>query len=129
MLDCAVRPAFKRALDRSLFVFAQDLEVSFRTKERSAWHVGTTIVHAESGQDRSRPALLLLQDCLFPLENRSHLAHERKTSKYASLARTCEENGFTTHFFALVLSLEVGCLGFCPHGFLTCLEALGLPKS
>ena len=52
-----------------------------RSKEISIWHVGTTILHAESGQDRSRPrpsrlrrscrgrcgpALLLVQDCLFP---------------------------------------------------------------
>ena len=69
--------------------------------------------------------IVVMLELTVPLEDRSHLAHERKTSKYASLARTCEENGFTTHFFAL----EVGCLGFCPHSFLTCLEALGLPKS
>ena len=37
----------------------------------------------------------------------------------------CEENGFKTHMFAL----EVGCLGCCPHSFLHCFEALGLPKS
>ena len=30
-----------------------------------------------------------------------------------------------THMFAL----EVGCLGYCPHSFLHCFEALGLPKS
>ena len=51
-----------------------------RSKEISIWHVGTTIPHAESGQDRSRPrpsrlrrscrgrcgpALLLVQDCLY----------------------------------------------------------------
>ena len=69
--------------------------------------------------------IVVMLELTVPLEDRSHLAHERKTSKYASLARTCEENGFTTHFFAL----EVGCLRFCPHSFLTCLEALGLPKS
>ena len=48
-----------------------------------------------------------------PLEDLSHLAHERKTSKYASFARTCEENGFTSHFFAL----EVGCLVSLPPQF------------
>ena len=115
--------------------------------------------------------IVVMLELTVPLEDRSHLAHERKTSKYASstyarthvptprrflskasaafisnflcfllyvvnihkekktkyasLARTCEENGFTTHFFAI----EVGCLGFCPNSFLTCLEALGLPKS
>ena len=58
--DCAVRPAARATL-------------------KSIWHVGTAILHAESGQDRSRPrpsrlrrsgrgrcgpALLLVQDCL-----------------------------------------------------------------
>ena len=69
--------------------------------------------------------IIVMLERTVPLEDRSHLAHGRKTLKYASLARTCEENGFTTHFFAL----EVGCLGFCPHSFLTYLEALRLPKS
>ena len=69
--------------------------------------------------------IVIMLELTVPLEDRSHLAHDRKTSKYAPLARTCEEHGFTTHVFAL----EVGCLGFCPHTFLTCFEALGLPKS
>ena len=28
-----------------------------------------------------------------------------------------------------MFALEVGCLGYCPHSFLHCFEALGLPKS
>ena len=69
--------------------------------------------------------IVIMLELTVPLEDRSHLAHDRKTSKYAPLAPTCEENGFTTHVFAL----EVGCLGFCTHTFLTCFDALGLPKS
>ena len=60
-----------------------------------------------------------------PLEDNVHLAHDRKTSKYSALVTACEENGFKTHMFAL----EVGCLGYCLHSFLHCVEALGLPKS
>ena len=59
-----------------------------------------------------------------PLEDNVHLAN-RKTTKYSALVTACEENGFKTHMFAL----EVGCLGYCPHSFLHCFEALGLPKS
>ena len=54
-----------------------------------------------------------------------HSAHDRKTSEYSALVTGCEENGFKTHMFAL----EVGCLGYCPHSFLHCFEALCLPKS
>ena len=42
------RPAFKRASDKSFFLFAQ--EVSFHSKERRVWHVRTTILHEESGR-------------------------------------------------------------------------------
>ena len=66
--------------------------------------------------------IIVMLELTVPLENSSYLAHERKTSKYASLARTCEEM-VLQH---ISLLLEVGCLGFCPH---SCLEALGLPKS
>ena len=59
------------------------------------------------------------------LEDNVHLAHDRKTTRYSALVTACEENSFKTHMFAL----EVVCLGYCPHSFLHCFEALGLPKS
>ena len=93
MQDCAVRPVAVGSgpwtvqgpllsgpwTSRSLFLLKSSRS-SFRSKEISIRHVGTTIPHAESGQDRSRPrpsrlrrscrgrcgpALLLVQDCLF----------------------------------------------------------------
>ena len=73
---------------------------------------------------RSQKIVVLLE-LTVPLEDRCDIAHERKSKHYKKLARTCRENGFTTHLFPV----EVGCLGFCPHTFLTCFEALGLPKS
>ena len=73
---------------------------------------------------RSSKTIVLLE-LTVPLEDNVHLAHDRKTTKYSALVTTCEENGFKTHMFAL----EVGCLGYCPHSFLHCFEALGLPKS
>ena len=66
-----------------------------------------------------------LLELTVPLEDNVHLAHDRKTTKYSALVTACEGNGFKTHMFAL----EVGCLGYCPHSFLHCFEALGLPKS
>ena len=73
---------------------------------------------------RSSKTIVLLE-LTVPLEDNVHLAHDRKTTKYSALVTACEENGFKTHMFAL----EVGCLGYCPHSFLHCFEALGLPKS
>ena len=73
---------------------------------------------------RSSKTIVLLE-LTVPLEDNVHLAHDRKTTKYSALVMACEENGFKTHMFAL----EVGCLGYCPHSFLHCFEALGLPKS
>ena len=73
---------------------------------------------------RSSKTIVLLK-LTVPLEDSVHLAHDRKTTKYSALVTACEENGFKTHMFAL----EVGCLGYCPHFFLHCFEALGLPKS
>ena len=73
---------------------------------------------------RSSKTIVLLE-LTVPPEDNVHLAHDRKTSKYSALVTACEENGFKTHMFAL----EVGCLGYCPHSFLHCFEALGLPKS
>ena len=72
---------------------------------------------------RSSKTIVLLE-LTVPLEDNVHLAHDRKTSKYSALVTACEENGFKTHVFAL----EVGCLCYCPHSFLHCFEALGLPK-
>ena len=73
---------------------------------------------------RSSKTIVLLQ-LTVPLEDNVHLVHDRKTTKYSALVTACEENGFKTHMFAL----EVGCLCYCPHSFLHCFEALGLPKS
>ena len=73
---------------------------------------------------RSNKTVVLLE-LTVPLEDRSHLAHDRKKSKYSELAATCEQNGFTVH----LLPFEVGCLGFCPHTILRTFESLGLPKS
>ena len=73
---------------------------------------------------RSSKTIVLLE-LTVPLEDNAHPAHDRKTTKYSALVTACEENGFKTHMFAL----EVGCLGYCPHSFLHCFEALGLPKS
>ena len=73
---------------------------------------------------RSSKTIVLLE-LRVPLEDNVHLAHDRKTTKYSALVTACEENGFKTHMFAL----EVGCLGYCPHSFFHCFEALGLPKS
>ena len=73
---------------------------------------------------RSSKTIVLLE-LTVPLEDNVHLAHDRKITKYSALVTACEENGFKTHMFAL----EVGCLGYCPHSFLHCFEALGLPKS
>ena len=73
---------------------------------------------------RSSKTIVLLE-LTVPLEDNVHLAHDRKTTKYSALVTACEENGFKMHMFAL----EVGCLGYCPHSFLHCFEALGLPKS
>ena len=70
--DCAVRPVAPGSGPWTV--------QGPRNHEISIWHVGTTIPHAESGQDRSRtrpsrlrrscrgrcgPALLLVQDCLY----------------------------------------------------------------
>ena len=66
----------------------------------------------------------VLLELTVPQEENVHQAHDRKTTKYSALVTACEENGFKTHMFAL----EVGCLGYCPHSFLHCFEALGLPK-
>ena len=73
---------------------------------------------------RSSKTIVLLE-LTVPLEDNVHQAHDRKTTKYSALVTACEENGFKTHMFAL----EVGCLGYCPHSFLHCFKALGLPKS
>ena len=73
---------------------------------------------------RSSKTIVLLEQTV-PLENNDHLAHDRQTTKYSALVTACEENGFKTHMFAL----EVGCISYCPHSFLHCFEALGLPKS
>ena len=73
---------------------------------------------------RSSKTIVLLE-LTVPREDNVHLAHDRRSSKYSALVKACEENGFKTHMFAL----EVGCLGYCPHSFLHCFEALGLPKS
>ena len=66
---------------------------------------------------------IVLLELTVPLDN-VHLAHDRITSKYSALVTACEESGFKTHMFAL----EVGCLGYCPHSFLHCFEALRLPN-
>ena len=68
---------------------------------------------------------IIMLELTVPIEDRVHIAHDLKTSKYAELATTCEGNGFRVHLFPI----EVGCLGFCPHSILDALEALGLPKS
>ena len=68
---------------------------------------------------------IVLLELTVPLEDKVHLAHDRKISKYCALVMACEENGFKTHMFAL----EVGCLGYLPHPFLYCFIALSLPKS
>ena len=75
---------------------------------------------------RSSRTIVLLE-LTVPLEDNVHLhvAHDRKTTKCSALVTACEENGLKTHMFAS----EVGCLGYCPHFFLHCFEALGLPKS
>ena len=73
---------------------------------------------------RSSKTIVLLE-LTVPLEDNVHLARDRKTTKYSALVTACEENGFKTHMFAL----KVGCIGYCPHSFLHCFEALGLPKS
>ena len=72
---------------------------------------------------RSSKTVALLEPTV-RLEDNLHLAHDRKTTKYSAFVMACKENGFKTHLFAL----EVGCLGYCPHSFLHCFEALRLPK-
>ena len=76
--------------------------------------VAATILRPDVVNYSRTKKIVIMLELTVPLEDRSHLAHDRKTSKNAPLARTCEEHGF---------------LGFCPHMFLTCFEALGLPKS
>ena len=73
---------------------------------------------------RSTKTVIMLE-LTVPLEDRSHLAYDRKSSKYSALVTACEESGFKAHLFPI----EVGCLGYSPHSLLHCLEALGLPKS
>ena len=71
---------------------------------------------------RSSKTIVLLE-LTVTVQDNVHLAHDRKISKHSGLVTACEENGFKTHMFAL----EVGCLGHCPHSFLHCFKALGLP--
>ena len=73
---------------------------------------------------RSTKTVIMLE-LTVPLEDRSHLAFDRKSSKYSAVVTACEESGFNAHLFPI----EVGCLGCSPHSLFHCLEALGLPKS
>ena len=68
---------------------------------------------------------VIMLELTVPLEDRSYLAYDRKSSKYSALVTVCEESGFKAHLFPI----ELGCLGYSPHSLLHCLEALGLPKS
>ena len=72
---------------------------------------------------------IVLLELTVPLEDNVHLTHDRKISKYSASVTACEENGFKTHMLALEVRCLGYCLGFCPHSFLHCFEALGLPKS
>ena len=66
---------------------------------------------------RSTKTVIMLE-LTVPLEDRSHLAHDRKSSKYSALVSACEESGFKAHLFPI----EVGCLGYSPIPYFTALK-------
>ena len=56
---------------------------------------------------RSNNVTVIMLELTVPLEDRSHLAYDRKSSKYSALVTAYEESGFKAHFL-----IEVGCLGY-----------------
>ena len=48
---------------------------------------------------------VIMLELTVPLEDRSHLAYDRKSSKYSALVTVFEESGFKAHLFPI----EVGC--------------------
>ena len=66
---------------------------------------------------RSAKRVIMLE-LTVPLEDRSHLAYDRKSSKYSTLVTACEESGFKAHQFPI----EVGCLGSSPIPYFNALK-------
>lgn len=73
---------------------------------------------------RSLKSVILIE-LTVPLEDRTAASHERKINRYASLQSDCEENGYSSHIFAI----EIGSLGFVSSSLTHCLESLGFPRT